>query len=80
MDTAVIVQRGDAGAPSPSSIINTTQESFFMVHQEAMYNDVIQKQQDQICELHAMLALINHDNYQLTGGTQEKNATRSKKR
>ena len=46
-DTTVIVRRGDAGAPSPSSITNTTQDSSLMASQEAMYNDVIQKQQNQ---------------------------------
>jgi hypothetical protein len=43
-----------------------------------MHNDVIQTQQDQIRELDAMLAKINRDNYQLMGGTQGKNITRSK--
>ena len=79
-DTTVIVRRGDAGAPSPSSITNTTQDSSFMGSQEALYNEVIQKQQNQIRELQAMLATINHDNYQVTGNTRGKNATRSKKK
>ncbi len=65
-DTTVIVRRGDAGAPSPS---NTTQDSSLMASQEAMYNDVIQKQQNQIRELQAMLAMLNHDDYQVTGST-----------
>ncbi len=77
-NTTVIVQWGNAGAPSPSSITSTTQESSFTVSQEAMHNDVIQTQQDQIRELDAMLAKINRDNYQLMGGTQGKNITRSK--
>ena len=79
-DTTVIVRRGDAGAPSPSSITNTTHDSSLIASQEAMYNDVIQKQQNQIRELQSMLAMLNRDNYQVTGNTRGKNATRSKKR
>ena len=78
-DTTVIVRRGDAGAPSPSSITNITQDSSFVVSQEAMYNDVIQNNK-KIRELQAMLAAINRDNYQVTGSTQGKTTTRSKKR
>ena len=68
-DTTVIVRRGDAGAPSPSSITNTTHDSSLIASQEAMYNDVIQKQQNQIPELQSMLAMLNRDNYQVTGST-----------
>jgi len=74
-NTTVMFRRCDSTtAASPSSITNTTFDSSIVVA------DVIKKQEQQIQELKAALAVFNQEKYTPTGGARGKNFTRGKQK